>query len=63
MSKKHFKALAEALKYEKPSVNWCPNKMAQWINDVRAIADVCASANPNFDREKFYIASGGVDNE
>jgi hypothetical protein len=56
MSRKHFIALAEALKHEKPSKNWNANKMAQWKLDVKAIADVCCEFNNNFDRSRFLSA-------
>ena len=58
MSKKHFIALADALRAEKPGENWNPNKMVQWELDVKAIANVCAHSNPRFNRERWlaYIA-------
>jgi hypothetical protein len=58
MSRKHFQRLAEALKSEKPAANWCANKHAQWQLDVKAIANVCSSFNPNFKRERFLTACG-----
>ena len=67
MSKKHFIALADALKSERPGDNWDPNKMVQWELDVKAIATVCAQSNSRFNRERWmdYIAgkcgpSGGA---
>ena len=67
MTKKHFIALADALRAEKPGTNWDPNKLVQWELDVKAIANVCAASNPNFNRELWlgYIAgtngpSGGA---
>ena len=58
MSKKHFIALANALRREKPQAGWDPNKMVQWELDVKAIADTCAASNPRFDRKRWlgYIA-------
>jgi hypothetical protein len=58
MSKRDFVALADALRREKPGENWNPNKRVQWELDVKAIADVCAVANPRFKRERWmsYIA-------
>ena len=58
MSKKHFKALAEALRAEKPPENWNPNKRIQWSLDVRAVAEVCQRMNPKFDIDRFNTACG-----
>ena len=58
MSKKHFVAIAEALRSEKPGENWDPNKRVQWMLDVRAIARVLASYNAAFDLERFLTAAG-----
>lgn len=58
MTKKHFEALAAALKAEQPGTNWDPNKHVQYRLDVRAVADVCARFNPNFDRARFLKACG-----
>ena len=59
MTRKHFKLLADALKAEKPASHWDSNKagaMVQWKRDVKAVANACKRANPNFDFEQFYTA-------
>ena len=56
MTRKHFQAFAEALKRERPDS--CLASHVQWTAEVRAIADVCRSFNPGFDRERFYTACG-----
>lgn len=58
MSRKHFQALADALKNLKPEADATPEAGAQWVASVRAIADVCASQNGLFDRSRFYAACG-----
>lgn len=60
MTKKHFNAIAAALKAERPGENWNANKHAQWDNDVRAMARVCRSFNPLFDVGPFIEACGGL---
>lgn len=62
MSKKHFIALADALKANYP-INPVStpkdHKLAkiyqikQWEYDVSAIADVCQAQNPRFNRERW----------
>jgi hypothetical protein len=61
MSRKHFIALAAALKAEKPGANWCANKHVQWALAVKAIANTCARFNSNFKRERFLTACGVAD--
>lgn len=51
MTKKHFVALADALRAEKPGTNWNPNKHVQWELDVLSVAHVLAYFNPRFDRQ------------
>jgi hypothetical protein len=58
MSRKHFIALANALKAEKPGDNWNPNKRVQWELDVNAVANACAQANSRFNRARFLAACG-----
>lgn len=62
MSKKHFIALADTLRLNKP---FCAGTQApelaaleQWQSDVNAIADFCKSQNGQFNRERWldYIA-------
>ncbi len=70
MSRKHFEALALALKDAKPVEiieggpadtklmrNAYSNSVAQWRTDVRAIAAVLLAHNPRFDT-RFYTACG-----
>jgi hypothetical protein len=61
MSRKHFIALAAALKAEKPGANWCVNKHVQWALDVKAVANACARFNGNFKRDRFLTACGVED--
>ena len=56
MSKKHFQALAEALKSARALGN--PLTDVQWMCDVKGVANVCARFNPLFDRAKFLKACG-----
>lgn len=68
MTKKHFNALAAALRASRapeflPDTPWRAEDNsiadAQWRADVRAMADVCASFNPAFDRDRFIAACYG----
>lgn len=54
MSRKHFVALAAALRESRPESNG--EAREQWKTDVRAIASACAAANGSFDRCRFYAA-------
>lgn len=47
MSRKHYKAIAEALL-----------KTGASVDTIRAIAYVCANDNPRFDYQKFLKACG-----
>ena len=59
MTKKHFKAIAEALKDMKPSYTMldCP-EFQQWQRDVVAMERVCSKFNPNFNNLRFLAACG-----
>ncbi len=60
MTKKHFKALAKAFHETKAKHDTNPGyhsvRMDQWRKDINLVADVCAQANPCFDRAKFLQA-------
>lgn len=58
MTRKHFKALAEALLSEKPGSNWSPNKHVQWRLDCRAVASALKSLSPTFKPAVFLKACG-----
>jgi hypothetical protein len=58
MTRKHFIALADALRSARPLKPINPNVLtdmaeSQWDVDCRKIADVCRQFNPYFQREKF----------
>lgn len=55
MTRKHFQALADAMKSTQP-IAGPVFAMAQWRADVEAVADVLRQFNSNFDRERFYAA-------
>lgn len=64
MTRKHFEALAAALKDSKPEpTQYCHHtsppgpQLEQWRADVRAIAAVCIAHNPRFDT-RFFEACG-----
>ena len=58
LTKKHFEALAAALKDRMPVEPRTSNVGTQWYWDVQAMTDVCARFNPNFDRVRFLKACG-----
>ena len=64
MTKRHFEAIAAALKESRPTRSPVPNSApyyealrCQWRADVRAIAGVLLAHNPRFDT-RFYAACG-----
>jgi hypothetical protein len=64
MSKKHFEALAAALKEARPFTKGynTPDQVGAvllpWEESCLAVAGVCARFNPNFDRARFLKACG-----
>ncbi len=65
MTRKHFEALAQSLRFARPDrgeESPAPTPaVAQWRADVRAVADVLAGSNGRFDRGRFYRAAGMED--
>lgn len=64
LTRKHFQSLAAALRSTKPTIEQCGYSEAlalateHWAHTCRAIANVCATTNPQFDRAKFLAACG-----
>jgi len=62
VTRKHFQALADALKWARPENGWehpAPSPyVAQWQADIRAVGDACYAANGRFDRGRFERACG-----
>ena len=56
MTKKHFRALAQALNDAKPLELNSVGYVAGWRQCIDAIANVCQETNPRSDREKFLTA-------
>lgn len=58
MQKRHFEALARALRETRPESAKLNFFVHQWGKDVERIADVCATTNVSFRRGQFYDACG-----
>lgn len=58
MTRKHFKALADALAATRPDPTFLPER-DQWETTRDAVASTCRSFNPNFDRARFLAACNG----
>ena len=60
MTRKHFKTLADCLKFERPFTVDGAQAQKQWNKDVQAIAKVCKAVNPGFKFDRFYTACGDL---
>ena len=58
MQKRHFEAIATALKAQKPADHWDANKRVQWALDVKAVAQAISAFNPLFRMGQFMRACG-----
>ena len=66
LTKKHFEALARALKSVKPLKPSGPKDplcaaWLQWLDSVDVIVGVCKEFNSKFDAARFFEACGGDD--
>jgi hypothetical protein len=62
MTKKHFEAIARAMKENEPRSEWL-NKRLQWRNDCRELSRVFRQFNPLFNSVRFLQACGIVGEE
>jgi hypothetical protein len=70
MTRKHFAALAYALRSSAPQAgstpatdlgsDWYAGKERQWLHDALAIENACAASNGRFDHDRFGRASGRI---
>lgn len=62
MTRKHYVMFANALAGVRPASDRSdyPFRYAQWLADVRAIADVFASNSSGFNRNQFMDAAGAM---
>ena len=58
MTRKHFEALAAALRSNAPSPDCSSYETELFERIVKAVADACERANPRFDHERLEKASG-----
>lgn len=64
MTRKHFQAIADALKESKPERyetsgdQYDLGAADQWRFTVRLVASACSQQNANFDRGRFFGACG-----
>lgn len=62
MTKRDYENFARSLKAARPDSRAAdfPFKHAQWLRDVRAVADCFAAKSQGFDRNRFYDAAGAM---
>lgn len=56
MTRKHFQAIADAFKNNKPDGY---QREIQWLKDIEAMANTLVQFNPRFDRAAFIDACKG----
>ncbi len=60
MTRKHFNAIADSLRFSRPIVDLTSaqgrGRLDQWQTDCLAMADTCKSFNGRFDRDRFLGA-------
>ena len=55
-SRRHYEAIAHALRNARPEKHWDANKHAQFLITVDRLSNAFAEDNPKFNREKFLAA-------
>lgn len=56
MTRKHFAAIADALKQSRPAAG--PHQRRQWLADCHTICATLKQFNPDFNRSRFLEACG-----
>ena len=59
-AKRHYEAIAAAMKAERPGLFWAANKRAQWNMDVKVLASMFERDNVAFRPFQFLEACGGL---
>lgn len=61
-AKRHYEAIAAAMKTERPGDHWDANKRLQWDRDVLGLIDLFVRDNLAFRPSQFLEACGGLFN-
>jgi len=59
-AKRHYEAIAAAMKAERPGKHWDAAKRLQWDQDVKALCRVFERDNEAFRWSQFLEACGGL---
>lgn len=54
--RRHYEAIASAMRDAMPEAHWGPNKSAQWFVTIDRMMLAFEDDNPLFDRERFQTA-------
>ena len=58
-ARRHYKAIAECFRVNKPQPDWNPNTQTQHDALLREVVDLFRRDNANFQPQRFVDAAGG----